>query len=76
MTVFGVQLDVMGFGSTIIDAHGVHCAQRRDRQIKRVNYLNEILVCQLFVLHFLTLCYNLEEIQTMSNYIICHNLQW
>jgi hypothetical protein len=31
MTVFGVQLDVMGFGSTIIDAHGVYCAQRRDR---------------------------------------------
>jgi hypothetical protein len=30
MTVFGVQLDVMGFGSTIIDAHGVHCAQRRE----------------------------------------------
>jgi hypothetical protein len=30
----------------------------------------------MFVVHFLTLCYNLEEIQTMSNYIICHNLQW
>jgi hypothetical protein len=28
MTVFGVQLDVMGFGSTIIDAHAVYCAQR------------------------------------------------
>ncbi len=30
----------------------------------------------MFVVHFLSLCYNLEEIQTMSNYIICHYLQW
>jgi hypothetical protein len=25
MTLFGMQLDVMGFASTLIDAHGVYC---------------------------------------------------
>ncbi len=26
MTLYGMQLDVMGFVSTLIDAHGVYCA--------------------------------------------------
>ncbi len=26
MTLYGMQIDVMGFASTLIDAHGVYCA--------------------------------------------------